>query len=66
VNPLADPAWDWFCLDNVPYHGRLVSILWDRNGQKFGRGAGFTVYLDGRQAARRDTIGRLTVRLTQA
>lgn len=63
VNPLADPAWDWFCLDNVAYHGRSVSIVWDRNGQKFGRGAGLAVYLDGQPAARRETLGRLAVRL---
>ncbi|HVW07779.1 MAG TPA: glycosyl hydrolase family 65 protein [Bryobacteraceae bacterium] len=64
VNPLADPAWDWFCLDRVAYHGRSLSIIWDRNGQKFGGGAGLTVYVDGEQTARRETIGRLTVPLT--
>jgi hypothetical protein len=60
---LADAAWDWFCLENVPYHGRAVSIVWDRDGRKYGKGAGLTVYVDGGQAARRDSIGRLTVRL---
>src|SRR6185312_6378015 len=63
VNPLVDPGWEWFCLDNVTYHGRAVSFVWDRSGQKFGRGAGLGVYMDGRLAARRDTPGRLAVRL---
>ena len=34
VNPLI-PAdkWDWFCLDNVLYHGHNLTILWDKNGE---------------------------------
>jgi Domain of unknown function (DUF5060)/Domain of unknown function (DUF5605) len=44
VNPLA--TWDWFCLDNVWYHGRTLTIIWDRTGKKYGRGAGLTVLED--------------------
>ena len=30
VNPLApEDTWNYFCLDRVPYHGRMVTILWD-------------------------------------
>jgi hypothetical protein len=52
VDPLipAD-AWDWFCLDNVPYHGRSLTILWDRNGKRYGKGKGFHVFADGRKIA---------------
>ena len=28
-----------FCLDRVPYHGRELTIVWDRDGKKFGREA---------------------------
>jgi hypothetical protein len=69
VNPLAplgsdlDKPWDWFCLDGVPYHGKSVSIVWDRTGRKFGRGKGLSVFSDGREIARRDTLGRVTGRL---
>ncbi len=49
VNPLLPPAsWDWFCLDNVSYHGRNLTILWDRTGARFGRGAGLRLIADGR------------------
>src|SRR5699024_3353293 len=38
VNPLIPKGkWDWFCLDNVQYHGRMVTILWDKTGEKYGR-----------------------------
>src|SRR5205823_4018840 len=39
VNPLIPAGtWDWFCLDRVPYHGHLLTILWDRTGEHFHRG----------------------------
>jgi hypothetical protein len=44
---LPDNTWDWFLLDHVLYHGRYLTILWDRTGAKYGRGAGLKVYADG-------------------
>lgn len=53
VSPLLpEEAWDWFCLDGVPYHGRSITILWDRAGERYGRGAGLSVWADGREVAR--------------
>ncbi|MGH9159389.1 MAG: MGH1-like glycoside hydrolase domain-containing protein [Vicinamibacteraceae bacterium] len=52
VSPLVpEDLWDWFCLDNVRYHGRNLTILWDRHGTKFGRGKGLQVFADGRVIA---------------
>lgn len=44
---LPDNTWDWFLLDHIRYHGRYLTILWDRTGAKYGRGAGLKVYVDG-------------------
>jgi hypothetical protein len=64
VNPAIPPgALDWFCLDQVPYHGRLVSILWDRTGAHFHRGAGLHIYVDGRESAHSPTLTKLTTKL---
>jgi hypothetical protein len=64
VNPLAPPgAWDWFCLDSVPYHGRTITILWDRTGRKFHKGQGLRVFADGRQIAQSPVLRRVTGRL---
>jgi hypothetical protein len=52
VNPLVPGAWDWFCLDRVPYHGRHLTILWDRDGKHYKKGSGFRIYADGREIAR--------------
>jgi hypothetical protein len=60
VNPLLpEGAWDWFCLDNVLYHGRIVTILWDRTGRHFGRGRGLRLLVDGREVARSARLSRL-------
>lgn len=60
VNPLL-PAerWAWFCLDNVRYHGHDITILWDRDGDRYHRGKGLRLYVDGREVGSRETLGRL-------
>jgi hypothetical protein len=61
VHPLVpDGFWDWFCLDNVSYHNRFLTILWDKTGGKYGKGKGLRVFADGREIARSDTLGRVT------
>ena len=64
VSPLL-PAetWEWFCLDNVPYHGQIITIIWDKTGQKYGRGEGLQVLVNGEQIAQSDTLGRVTGKL---
>jgi len=48
---LPDGAWDWFCVDRIPYHGRTLRIAWDRTGERYGNGAGFSVAVDGEEIA---------------
>ena len=61
INPLLPAgAWDWFCLDAVPYHGHLLTIVWDEDGKKYGKGKGLTVFVDGKRIASRPALGRLT------
>lgn len=67
VDPLLpSEAWDWFCLDGVRYHGHDVTIMWDRTGQRYSRGVGLSVWVDGREAARRADLGKLTGALLQS
>ena len=61
VHPLVPKdTWEWFCLDNVRYHGRTVTILWDKTGRKYGRGKGLQVFADGKPVAQADTLQRVT------
>ncbi|HET8649696.1 MAG TPA: discoidin domain-containing protein [Gemmatimonadales bacterium] len=63
VAPLAPADWSYFALDGVAYHGHEVSIIWDRDGSRYHRGAGLTILVDGRRAAHRSSLGRLTTNL---
>jgi hypothetical protein len=47
INPLIPDNWDWFCLDNVNYHGRQLTIVWDKTGDKYNKGQGLLIFVDG-------------------
>ena len=64
VNPLVpDDSWDWFCLDRVPYHDRMLTIIWDKEGNRYGRGKGLTIMADGEVIASSRELRRLDVNL---
>jgi hypothetical protein len=62
IKPLVPDSWDHFALENVPYHGHNVTVLYDRDGSHYGQGTGLKVYVDGQQvAAQPDDTTTLTV-----
>jgi len=64
VNPLLpDGTWDYFCLDNVFYHGCNLTILWDKTGSKYNMGQGLSVFVDGEKIANSDELSRITAKL---
>lgn len=63
INPLVPEAWDYFALRDVPYHGRKITVLWDRQGKKYGHGQGLMVFSDGELMASLPKIGKLTAEL---
>ena len=64
INPLipADPAAtnaiNYFCLENVPYHGQMVTIVYDRDGKHYHKGAGLSVYVNGREVLKPSVLGK--------
>ena len=67
VTPLLPPdTWDYFCLDRIPYHGRLLTILYDKDGSRYGKGKGLRLFVDGEALADAPTLSRLTARLPTA
>ena len=66
VDPLAPEDWPYFALDGVAYHGHDVSVVWDRDGTRYRRGAGLTLIVDGRRAVNAPRLGRLTAVLGPA
>ena len=66
VYPLIpNDTWDWFCLDNVRYHDRSLSILWDRSGKRYGKGKGLRIFADGKEIARSDNLSCITGELSR-
>lgn len=61
--PQAANAVTYFCLENVLYHGQAVTILYDRDGRRYGRGAGLSLYVNGRRVLAPSALGRKTVML---
>ena len=61
VNPLLPKdQWDYFCLDGISYRGHTLTIIWDRNGQRYHQGCGLTLLVDGHAVANRNNLGKLT------
>ena len=60
VNPLIpEVEWNWFCLDNVQYHGHTLTIIWDKDGSKYNRGKGLVVLVDGKEVGRSESLAKL-------
>lgn len=66
VNPLAPDEWPWFALEGVRYRGHQISIIWDRDGTRYRRGAGLSVFADGRRIGHTTRLERLLVVLPAA
>ena len=66
LDPLAPADWDYFALDDVPYRGRRLAVLWDRAGTRYGRGPGLRVLADGVEVGSSPTLGKLRIKLPPA
>ena len=64
VNPLVpDGAFDYFALDGIPYHGRSLTILYDKTGERYHHGRGMIVLVDGKEIARAALPQKITAAL---
>ena len=44
VEPLIpEGTWDYFCLDGINYRGHTLTIIYDKDGQRYHQGKGLTV-----------------------
>jgi Mannosylglycerate hydrolase MGH1-like glycoside hydrolase domain/Glycosyl hydrolase family 65, C-terminal domain len=55
--------WDYFALDGLPYHGHVLTIMYDRDGTRYHRGAGLQVFCDGEPIAHAGKLQELRVEL---
>ena len=67
ISPLIpDGQWDYFCLDNVLYHGHSLSIFYDKTGRRYGKGKGLRVFADGVEIAHARRLQKLNAILPGA
>lgn len=64
INPLIPAGkWDWFCLDNILYHKKTLTIFWDKDGTRYNHGRGFHLLIDGREVARLGMPGKILYKI---
>lgn len=64
VNPLLPAGkWDWFCLDNVLYHGKIITIIWDKTGLKYKKGKGLSLWVNKKKVGSAEALTKITARL---
>lgn len=66
VDPLAPSSWDYFALDQVRYHGHDVSVVWDRDGNRYQQGSGLQIFVDNELVARADSLKRVIATLPES
>ena len=47
LDPLIPSNWTYFALENLPYHGNLITVLYDQDGSKYNQGSGLTIFCNG-------------------
>lgn len=60
---LPNNQWEWFCLDKVLYHGKSVTVLWDKTGKHYKKGKGLRVFVDGKEIGRAKKLEPIKLKL---
>lgn len=64
VSPvIPEGTWDYFCLDNISYHGHNLTILYDRDGTRYHHGKGLSIFVDGVKKASSAALSKLSCEL---
>lgn len=53
----------YLCADGIPYHGHSITVVWDRDGSRYGLGQGLLVFCDGMKLGASPVIQKLTFTL---
>jgi len=49
VNPLIpEGTWDYWCLDGIRYHGDIITIIYDKTGNRYNMGKGLVILRNGK------------------
>lgn len=64
IDPMFDAQdLDYFCADGIPYHGRSITVVWDKDGSRYNKGSGLHIFCDGALLASGKTLQKVLIRL---
>lgn len=66
MQPLIPTNWSNFAVENLPYHGNLLTIIWDESGASYSvsnHSAGLSIYSNGSLIHNQATLTALNVTL---
>lgn len=63
LKPLVSPSWDYFAVQDLPYHGHKLTLVFDRYGTRYGQGSGLRVIQDGQLIHSAATLGETTIKV---
>ncbi len=64
IHPLIpEDKWEYFCLDNIPYHGHIITVFYDKTGKRYRKGKGFQVWVDGIKKATYENLQKMSIEL---
>jgi hypothetical protein len=59
ISPIIPQNWTYFAIENVAYHGHLVTVLYDATGSRYNQGSGLSVFVDGTKIYNGNTTNAL-------
>lgn len=64
IDPLMpSDHWNWFCLDHIKYHDNYISIVWDKDGTRYNKGKGFSIFVNGVLKKKSRSPGKIKIKL---
>jgi hypothetical protein len=64
VNPLIPAGkWEYFMLKDIPYHNHLLSVYFDQNGTRYGKGKGFFLFADDKLIMKNNSLTTMEAEL---
>lgn len=64
LKPLVPNNWSYFAVENLPYHGTLLTLIWDEDGTHYGDiEPGFSIFSNGTRFHHQATFGAVNVTL---
>ena len=64
LNPLVPSNWSHWAIENLPYHGTLLTMIYDSDGTHYSNiDAGFSIYSNGTRFHHQSTFGPANITL---